>query len=56
MSAEFTINDEIQVDLKEYEIHHPKTGRTFTLGSNEVELLKFFFKNPNQVITRHEVA
>lgn len=52
MSSEFTINDEIQVDLKEYEIHHLKTGRTFTLGSNEVELLKFFFKNPNQVITR----
>lgn len=52
MSAEFTINDEIQVDLKEHEIHHPKTGRTFTLGSNEAELLKFFFKNPNQVITR----
>ncbi|MDK9738396.1 winged helix-turn-helix domain-containing protein [Vibrio sp. D404a] len=52
MSAEFTINEEIQVDLKEYEVHHPKTGRTFTLGSNEAELLKFFFKNPNQVITR----
>ncbi|MBW3697756.1 transcriptional regulator [Vibrio sp. T187] len=52
MSAEFIVNDDIQVDLAESEIHHIKTGRTYPIGSNESELLKFFFEHPNEVITR----
>ncbi len=35
MSAEFIINDDIQVNLEESEIHHFKTGRTYPIGSNE---------------------
>ena len=52
MSAEFIINDDIQVNLEESEIHHFKTGRTYPIGSNESELLKFFISRPNEVITR----
>ena len=52
MSAEFIINDDIQVNLEESEIHHFKTGRTYPIGSNESELLKFFISKPNEVITR----
>lgn len=52
MSAEFTINDEIQVNLQESEIHHLITGRTYPIGSNESELLKYFIAHPNEVITR----
>ncbi|MCX2757353.1 winged helix-turn-helix domain-containing protein [Vibrio sp. Sgm 22] len=52
MSAEFIINDDIQVNLEESEIHHFKTGRTYPIGSNELELLKFFISRPNEVITR----
>jgi len=52
MSAEFTINDEIQVNLQESEIHHLITGRTYPIGSNEAELLKYFIAHPNEVITR----
>ena len=52
MSAEFIINDDIQVNLEEREIHHFKTGRTYPIGSNESELLKFFISRPNEVITR----
>ncbi|MGF1755863.1 winged helix-turn-helix domain-containing protein [Vibrio makurazakiensis] len=52
MSAEFTINDEIQVKLKEGEIQHLKTGRTYPIGSNESELLKYFMDHPNEVLSR----
>ncbi|MGF1800449.1 winged helix-turn-helix domain-containing protein [Vibrio gigantis] len=52
MSAEFIINDDIQVNLEESEIHHFRTGRTYPIGSNESELLKFFISRPNEVITR----
>lgn len=52
MSAEFIINDDIQVNLEESEIHHLKTGRTYPIGSNESELLKFFISRPNEVIAR----
>ena len=52
MSAEFIINDDIQVNLEESEIHHFKTGRTYPIGSNESELLKYFISRPNEVITR----
>ncbi|MEC7309769.1 winged helix-turn-helix domain-containing protein [Vibrio crassostreae] len=52
MSAEFIINDDIQVNLEKSEIHHFKTGRTYPIGSNESELLKFFISRPNEVITR----
>ncbi|PTP30602.1 winged helix-turn-helix domain-containing protein [Vibrio splendidus] len=52
MSAEFIINNDIQVNLEESEIHHFKTGRTYPIGSNESELLKFFISRPNEMITR----
>ena len=53
MPSPYIINDTIRLDLSSNEIHHLPSGRTYQLGTNEIELLQFFIQHNGELISRH---
>lgn len=51
----YYINDDILVNLDLGEVVHLSTGRTFSIGKNEVELLSYFLTHPGEVLSRQQL-